>query len=219
MPSSGPGPQIVRAWFDTVLNPIIRGLRTECDLLSKGNLTWRNDGRRLAKILPVREHIVFEAGDNLEQLLSNHPEVTTSMDAHDAAIQSLRDDAEQIHEALMKNPELLKRLAEARKGKHLPQGVSEEQEIANLAGYAAEYIINSHAHLYSYYSMADIWNPAGDEFVRLKDLPELKNLRDAVDTSTKQMSDAAGVLLRQLEALRNRLSIEQDVPIVDHVPA
>ena len=34
------GPRIVRAWFDTVVNPLLNGLEKEQQLLAQHNWTW-----------------------------------------------------------------------------------------------------------------------------------------------------------------------------------
>lgn len=59
----------MRAWFDTVLNPLIRALTTEATVLAHGNLTWKTEVHRLASLVPVREHLVEEAHPNLDQIL------------------------------------------------------------------------------------------------------------------------------------------------------
>src|ERR1017187_7145516 len=76
-------PQIVRAWFDTVLNPLIRALTTEATVLAHRNLTWKTEVQHLASLVPVREHLVEEAQPNFEQMLSLHPEYNASIAEHD----------------------------------------------------------------------------------------------------------------------------------------
>jgi len=38
-----PGPRTVRAWFDTVINPLLKGLSDERSHLLKLNWTWQFD--------------------------------------------------------------------------------------------------------------------------------------------------------------------------------
>src|ERR1039458_149255 len=54
-------PQIVRAWFDTVLNPLIRALTTEATVLAHRNLTWKTEVLHLGLPgeVPVRQNGCF----------------------------------------------------------------------------------------------------------------------------------------------------------------
>lgn len=80
-------PPLVRAWFDTVLNPLIGGLRMEAALLVQGDLTWRAHARRFASLVPVRSHVTAEAWDNLDQFVSIYPETAGRMEDHDRKLQ------------------------------------------------------------------------------------------------------------------------------------
>src|ERR1022692_2120491 len=81
-------PQIVRAWFDTVLNPLIRALTTEATVLAHRNLTWKTEVQHLASLVPVREHLVEEAQPNFEQMLSLHPEYNAPIAEHDRRLRA-----------------------------------------------------------------------------------------------------------------------------------
>jgi len=92
--------QIVRAWFDTVLNPLIRALTTEADVLARGNLTWKTEVQRLASLVPVREHLVEETHPNFEQMLSLHPEFNAPIAEHDRRLAPLAAACLRLQEAL-----------------------------------------------------------------------------------------------------------------------
>src|SRR5713101_8242128 len=51
------GPNIVRAWFDTVIQPALRGLETEQSFLERKNWTFRFHPLSLEFIGPLREHL------------------------------------------------------------------------------------------------------------------------------------------------------------------
>lgn len=89
----GPKRRVVRARFDTVPNPLIRGPRTEASALAEGDLTWRYQVRRLVSIVPVRQHLVADAWDNLDQMLSIHPGCKPALDQHDEQVRVLLDAA------------------------------------------------------------------------------------------------------------------------------
>src|SRR4051812_43766063 len=93
-------PNIVRAWFDTVLNPLIHGLKIEADALSRGNLTWRFRTESPASLVPVRSLLMDVVQDNLEQFLSLHPEIVDPIEEHDVELARLVESCRSFHKAL-----------------------------------------------------------------------------------------------------------------------
>ena len=84
MSQSAPSPFIIRAWFDTVFNPLIHGLEMELRALDAGNLTWRFNSRRLVTFHPARERLSGEAWPNWEQMFELHPELAGPEEARPA---------------------------------------------------------------------------------------------------------------------------------------
>ena len=62
------GPRIVRAWFDTVVNPLIDALESEMRVMQDGNFTWRFRPAGFEYIRPIRQHLDPRFLANLEQL-------------------------------------------------------------------------------------------------------------------------------------------------------
>ena len=62
------GPNIVRAWFDTVFRFALKGLDSERGFLARKNWTYRFQPPSLEYLGPVREHLPG-AWDNLEQFV------------------------------------------------------------------------------------------------------------------------------------------------------
>jgi hypothetical protein len=77
------GPGIVRGWFDTVINPLLRSLRYELLLLEDNNWTWQVVPEGLESIRPVRQMVSPVAADNLDQFIKYHPIVKKTSDLHD----------------------------------------------------------------------------------------------------------------------------------------
>ena len=69
------GPNIVRAWFDTVFQYALRGLDNERGFLVRRNWTFRFRSRTLEYLCPFAEHLPGAARENLEQFVSFFPEV------------------------------------------------------------------------------------------------------------------------------------------------
>src|SRR5258708_14803217 len=99
-------PNIVRAWFDTVLNPLIHGLKIEADVMSRGDLTWRFRTESPASLVPVRSLLMDVVQDNLEQFLSLYPEFVGPIEEHDAELGRLGDSCRSLHNRLIASEEM-----------------------------------------------------------------------------------------------------------------
>src|ERR1700730_18319136 len=99
-------PSIIRAWFDTVLNPLLYGLRAEAGVLKRGDLTWRFELGRPVSLVPVRSLLMDAFQDNLDQFLSLHPECGGPMQDHDTALELLVESCRALESALMNSKEM-----------------------------------------------------------------------------------------------------------------
>jgi hypothetical protein len=99
-------PNIIRAWFDTVLNPLIYGLKMEAGVLSRGNLTWRFRSGGLVSLVPVRSLIMDAVHDNLDQFLSIEPECAGPIQEHDKALQLLVESCRELETRLINSKEM-----------------------------------------------------------------------------------------------------------------
>src|SRR5947209_3164886 len=63
------GPRIIRAWFDTVFNPLIPCLEFELLLIEKRNWTFTFRVGSLERIRPVDRYLTEKGRANLEQIL------------------------------------------------------------------------------------------------------------------------------------------------------
>jgi hypothetical protein len=208
-------PNIIRAWFDTALNPLIYGLNTEAAVLADRNLTWRYELRLLASLVPVKSHLLAEAWDNLEQFLSLHPECCAPIAAHDAKLQGLFDACKTLHGNLRHSSAL-----QTLYGRVTSPGL----EVTSIFGayppeeyldVLAEYIINDVQRLPSYYSTATFWNGHAAEFLSVRDDEEIRPYWEATVRARIQFVKAVNHLLNVLKKVRNELSLSAGVPIVE----
>jgi hypothetical protein len=100
------GPNIVRAWFDTVLQPALHGLETEQSFLERKNWTFRFHPPSLEFIGPLREHLPGGAAENLDQFVSFFPGIRSSIDQHDRLAAALLSECRAFQEALESSPQL-----------------------------------------------------------------------------------------------------------------
>jgi hypothetical protein len=214
-------PNIIRAWFDTVLNPLLYGLRGEAGVLSRANLTWRFESRDLVSLVPVRSLLVDAVQDNLDQFLSLHPECVGPMQEHDTGLQLLVESCRELESRLINSKEmqaLFQRLTtpEALGGRDVAEIFGTVLPINRLKA-LAEYIINNVERLPRYYNTADFWNEHSAEFLSLRDSPEIRPAWEATASATKRFSQEVDRLIDLLKKVRNELSLSAGVPIVEHL--
>jgi hypothetical protein len=203
---------IVRAWFDTVLNPLIRALTTEADVLARGNLTWKIEVQRFASLVPIREHLMEEVHPNLEQMLSLHPEFNAPIAEHDRLLAPLAEACLRLQKALLESGALREAVGRVE--------TIQSEEAAEFSREAiAEYIINGVRKLPDYYTLAKIWNQRRDEFMAALKEPDVSRARHATTEAARAFEAAVFGLIGKLKAFRNELSLSKGVPIVDRLTA
>ncbi len=212
------GPNIVRAWFDTALNPIIEFLETEIGLLGRRNWTYSFGARNLNLIQPIKPHF-YNA--NLEQILQANAELNLGIEEHDKTVEKLRSAVVSIHDALVYNREFIA-LGESllRPESLATMGIMEMDAI--FGAYSeddrlkiiAQYVVNGTGDLPPHYSTAKFWNHTRAAFSDIA-------TRDGVDSYVKKaevfaesLSAVGKSLLLDLKQLRQDLSYRHDVPIL-----
>jgi hypothetical protein len=218
--STPPHPNIVRAWFDTVLNPLVRALRTEAAVLASGNLTWRLEQRRLASLVPVRSHVPVEALDNYDQFRALNPQCEQPIQDHDQCLQVLFNSCETLAAKLVESRTMRETFAKA--VETLPPGA----EVSAIFGpctpdryleVIAEYVINNVQRLPGYYSTAPFWNDNRQEFLAVRGSDEIRSYSEATVDASSRFSGAVDQLIGVLAELRNNLSLSVGVPIVEQL--
>lgn len=213
--SKFPQERVARAWFDTVLNPLIRGLREEQAQLVKGNLTWRVPGR-FAALLTVREHLSPEAWDNLDQMVRHYPKLKVEFERHDQRLSELENRVFDYWTALRESEEMAALLRQA---------ILETTETQGLGGYsfgyqdeflqyAAEYIVNGVEELPGYYNLSVPWNRRAKEFLALRSKEPFARFFAGTQEAAAALRDSSARLTESLTELREQISMELDVPIV-----
>jgi hypothetical protein len=213
------GPNIVRAWFDTVFQPALHGLASERSFLTKRNWTWRFNTSSLEYIGPLRARLPGGAADNLDQFLSFHRHCEVFVNEHDTSVLRLQDECRAFHVALVESP----RLHDVFREIAIDAPVTLGSDIGSFFGafhaekdfiaVLAEDIVNNHETLPGHYANAPLWNKYRTRIVAVVEDPAL--------AAHKQTTmNAGGDLLRDVDNLdsvlretRSELSVEFDVPI------
>lgn len=214
------GPRIVRAWFDTVINPLLEWLDREQQLLTEKNWTWRFRPGTLEAIREVRTYVERDAWPNLEQFELLHPEVTRAGDAHDKQVLALRKNCQRLHGALRASNDfqsVFRRGTSTESlrdlGKELRDlfGAYPESDYLDLV---AEYVVNSTKALPSYYTIAPLWNRHRDEFLQILERPTILSYWRAASEAGDAAFHDSQRLRQLLKEARLKLSLEHDVPYV-----
>ncbi len=214
------GPNIVRAWFDTVFPFALRGLENERGFLVRKNWTFRFWNRKLEYISPFAEHIPAAARDNLEQVVSFFPKLGARIGEHDACLSQLQKSCGSYLVALVESRDFQKVFltvaneASHASGRAFAANFGAYTSEEDFKGILAEYLVNNVETLPSHYSTADIWNLYRDRFAKLQSVRELAARRAATVKSGDAMLTATNDLTAELKSTRSELSLEFDVPYV-----
>jgi hypothetical protein len=214
------GPNIVRAWFETVFQYALAGLENERGFLSRRNWTFRFHNRKLEYLAPIAEHLPAAARQNLEQFVSFFPEVAVQIGEHDSCERQLEKSCNAYFVSLLESRHFREAFHDVAQG--APQALGREfsshfgaySSEADFEGILAEYLVNNIETLPSYYSTAQLWNQYRDRFLEIVSAPDLAPFGKAAAESGQSMPDAADDLVAMLKSTRFKLSLEFDVPYV-----
>jgi hypothetical protein len=214
------GPNIVRAWFDTVLNPVLQALTVEQERLERKDWTWRFIPGGLEAIRPVRAHLDISARDNLEQFLQLHSAVNLWTRKHDVQVALLSDKCEQLQHRLEQSPELLRIYERATSPEALSDMGASLREIFGAyppqdhLALLAQYIVNDTGDLLEYHTTARLWNKHREEFLAVLRHRSVRLHAVATAKAGENLLRSVGLLFRVLKETRLKLSLEYDVPYV-----
>jgi hypothetical protein len=205
--------ELARAWLDTVVTPLMDGLRQANFFLMRQNPTWRWRQKVCAFVSFCVEYVPQQYQPNFDDLCRRNAEVKAAIDAHNAALGELHASLEQAHKTIALSPAFADAWARARDnyGKN-PWGSTPEPEGVYEA---AECVVNrvpttDLSHNYSY---AEFWMKYGMSLI--------KAARDAAASNLDESSrlivavGAAGAhIMKVLENERARLCDTLGIPPV-----
>ncbi len=207
---AAPGPERVRAWIHSVLNPLIEGLEQEIALLAHGEFGWRAGGR-FSELIPVLEQRVgYDQQPNLEDFAAENPEFRAAFAKHDELLHSAESAATAIFERLAGDP-AFKALVDQSYQRYLAGGT--DPLAANLRrdwlpAHAAELLINDTRVLPTYHVLSAFWAGARKDleaWTRDGD----RRVLEARLTSLRRNDES---LASRLRGKRRDLAARYDVP-------
>ncbi|SRR5712692_1285413 len=214
------GPRIVYAWFQTVINPLLVGLRSEQLFLLRKNWTWVFRPGDLEFIKSTRDYLPEPALDNFEQFLDLNEDLRESCDLHDQGVATLLVQCKLLQMKVEESPRLRGIYERFTSRSYLLQlGVTLQDLFGayppeDHLSILAQYVVNHTETLPDYYRTASLWNPNRDEFLAVLSEPEVA----ATETETMAAGEWLLIATRRLIALlqkkREGLSLQYDVPYV-----
>ena len=95
------GPNIVRAWFDTVINPLLEALEREQELLGRKNWSWRYLPEQLEYFRPAQAYLSHRTRSNAEQFFDLFPQIKSAVAKHDKAVDALTNACLRLQKSLL----------------------------------------------------------------------------------------------------------------------
>jgi hypothetical protein len=206
-PSPEPSPRIVRALFDSVINPLVRALPREYQLLEERNWTWRFRADSLELIRLIPQYLNQETIDNLDLFLELSQAEKTWFKAHDDGVESLLARCRECHAAVKaseKFQELFQMLTTPSNlvdlGIATISGIFGAYPKEDHLDVLAEQVVNNTGDLPTYYPISRLWNKYRSEFLNIlaePDVSESYTILLNAGENLKQQSFAALISLKQ----------------------
>lgn len=212
------GPNIVRAWFDTVFQYVLGRLESERGHLLRRNWTFRFYKQALEYMACILEHMPATTSANLEQFASFFPEVNDLLVEHDRRLGALNAACVSFHEAIIHDPRFREVFADVETQAAAEFGVEFSSHFGafsnreDFAGILAEHLVNNVGDLPNYYATARLWNKFRDRFAPVMASPELEACREETEICGRDLLEAGDRLTDMLKTVRADLSLEFDVP-------
>lgn len=215
------GPRIVRAWFDSVINPLLPSLEGEIAFVGHKNWTFAFRPPRLELIRPVRRYIEQRAWANLEQLLDLEVGLSTNVQAHDNTVENLLRAVRVLHGALLSNSEFIDLCASLLTPERLTEiGVTNVEQVfgaypsEDRLALIAQYVVNRSGDQPSHHSTARFWNRNRETLLASLTLAGVREDYVGVMSFGDQLTVISDALVRQLRGVRRDLSLRYDMPYV-----
>ncbi len=215
------GPNIVRAWFDTVINPLLRALEVEKKYLEKNDWTWRLGRESLEAVQPVQSIIGYEAMANLEQVFEFYPDVEKMMREHEEKREELLTACKELHQVIRESPELQKMYAEATSEASLSKFGIRDKNLSRIfpdgpedrrMDFLTEYIVNNGGEFSSYILVSSFWREYKEVFLAILDSPSVREYSKKTLKAGEPLLKTVEGFISLLKELRRKLSSEHDVP-------
>jgi hypothetical protein len=225
-----PSKDIVRAWFDDGINPLLGELFSEKAELTKHHWTWSHMNKSFGG---VNASISTQPNrsPNQDDFLARYPEIRSSLVEHDRAVEVLNEHGEVYFNEVVTSASLrnfvkratslralkaLKaeygyRLTGTKKQELIGQVFGNEGVTASTLRWLAEYSINQRQMLQND-SLMPFWTRHRESFLQIPLKRPLARRRGFVIAARDELAKIDETLIVSLEQIRKKLSEEHGVP-------
>jgi hypothetical protein len=225
-----PSKDIVRAWFDDGINPLLASLGSEERELSREHWSWNHMTKSFGG-LNANIGTQLNPSANQDDFLERYPEVNTGLTEHDRAVHKLNEIGEIYFNEVARSPSLrnvVKRATSIRalkllKGEHEYKltGNTKPELVAQLFGsegvtsaslrWLAEYAINQRQILQND-TLMPFWEKHREAFFQVPLRRPLNQTRHRAIAARTELSKTIQALITTLEEIRKTLSKQHGVP-------
>ncbi|QQS46355.1 MAG: ATP-binding protein [Acidobacteriota bacterium] len=222
-----PTGKVVRAWFDSVINPLINILENERKTIGQKKWAWNRFNRTIDGLLFLSTISV-----NLEQFLLSYSKIRDLLKRHDDAVLFLIDRVSEYHEAIRSSAELKAAYDKAtqpefirRMVKTFPHNLSEsntnQQNLDSVLGPDEEHfatlseaIVNERelASPGGGWTPAPFWNMHRETLIDVARGEKFLDYRRKVELAWVELVSAIEVATKCLKETRQRLAIRHGEP-------
>jgi hypothetical protein len=218
-PSPKPSPKIVRALFDSVINPLLHALPQEYELLEQRNWTWRFRADSLELIRMTPQYLNQQTKDNLELFIELYPKAKIWFTELDGGVESLIAACKECHAAVKASNRFREVFERATTpGSLVEMGVADISLLfgaypkENQLDVLAEQAVNNTWSLPAYYPISRLWNKYGTEFLNVLAEPDVQDSYRAVLGAGQELENTTRSMIVSLRRLRLEMSLEYGEP-------
>jgi len=230
-----PSREIVCAWRDYVINPLLSTLKSERGYLERRKWTWDRWGVRGngISIYYIGDRESYSA--NQEQFLEAHPEIQAAMDEHDEFVRRVDDCCGQLFQAVKNSSYLLDIYLETTTSESLQKlkaaypnrlehSQTDEAILESMFGHStdrdkhlaslAECVINTSGEFSPHdRTTAPIWNTYRDKFLEVLKLPPVSDYWARADAAREELLSQTCALITLLKTRLSELTKQHGVPV------
>ena len=210
--------EILRAWFDTVLNPLVNELDILLYRLEQDELNWRFEYQDFTNVKKFKFLIYAKYHPNFEQM----KEKFIILDKYEKEYNYKRDELNKSYTDLFSdlfNSKELKQITEdhIKKLNNSDELRNDDAQYlleSNPVKWVADHIVNNDMLLDPHNILKPLWDNYKNEYFKFLEKKEFKKLAALKNKNKSEFERSTRKIFEALIEFRNKLSFNNDVPIV-----
>jgi hypothetical protein len=211
--------KIVRAWFDTVINPLASGLSLVLSYLKDDDYTWNSTYQNFIEIKSIREFYDYKYQANYEQLVkTEYPELLAFTKEYDLKRNNFNDACIKLFEKLVASKNLQKLIYDIidiyEKTAEISKDDAEYLRKIESINWIAAYLINNKNELPFNSIFRIIWNNEKVNFYNILNINGINDSNLEVKENRRLFEEITVKTLKSIQEFSNNLSLKYGEPIV-----